>query len=92
MRPLGDDEVDAALAGSPWRRIGGHLVLEHTFESFTAAIGFVDQVARLSEAADHHPDIDVRYNAVRLELWTHTTGGLTERDVALAGELAALLS
>lgn len=90
--PLSDDEVDVAIRGTPWQRDGGHLVLEHAFEGFAAAIGFVDAVARLAEAADHHPDIDVRYDRVRLELWTHVTGGLTDRDVALATSVAAILS
>ncbi len=91
-RPLRDDEVDAALAGTAWRREGGHLVLEHRFGGFGEAIGFVDDVARLAEAADHHPDLCVHYDVVRLELWTHVTGGLTDRDVGLAVQVAALLS
>lgn len=91
-RPIADEEVDAAIEGTGWRREGARLVLEHRFGGFGAAIAFVDEVARLAQAADHHPDLAVRYDLVRLELWTHVTGGLTDRDVALAGEVAALLS
>ena len=91
-QPVGDDEVDRALVGSPWRREGSRLVLERRFGGFADAIRFVDAVAALAEAADHHPDIDVRYDLVRLELYSHVTGGLTDRDVDLAGSVAALLS
>jgi 4a-hydroxytetrahydrobiopterin dehydratase len=44
-------------------------------------------VAELAEAADHHPDIDIRYSKVTLTLSTHDAGGLTERDFALAGKI-----
>ena len=51
---------------------------------FPAAVRFVDFVAELAEVADHHPDIDIRYNRVRLTLSTHSAGGVTEKDFALA--------
>ncbi len=57
---------------------------EYQFPTFLAAVRFVDFVAELAEAADHHPDIDVRYNRVRLTLSTHSAGGVTEKDFALA--------
>ena len=57
---------------------------EYQFPTFPAAVRFVDFVAELAEAADHHPDIDVRYNKVRLTLSTHSAGGVTEKDFALA--------
>ncbi len=57
---------------------------EYQFPTFSAAVRFVDFVAELAEAADHHPDIDVRYNRVRLTLSTHSAGGVTEKDIALA--------
>ena len=57
---------------------------EYQFPTFPAAVRFVDFVAELAEAADHHPDIDVRYNRVRLTLSTHSAGGVTEKDFALA--------
>lgn len=57
---------------------------EYQFPSFPAAVRFVDFVAELAEAADHHPDIDIRYNRVRLTLSTHSAGGVTEKDFALA--------
>lgn len=55
-----------------------------TFRTFLSAVGFVDKVARLAERAFHHPDIDIRYNRVKLGLTTHDYGGLTMRDFNLA--------
>ncbi len=57
---------------------------EYQFPTFPAAVRFVDFVAELAEAADHHPDIDIRYSRVRLTLSTHSAGGVTEKDFALA--------
>ena len=57
---------------------------EYQFPTFPAAVRFVDFVAELAEAADHHPDIDIRYNRVRLTLSTHSAGGVTDKDFALA--------
>ncbi|HVS63320.1 MAG TPA: 4a-hydroxytetrahydrobiopterin dehydratase [Thermoanaerobaculia bacterium] len=59
----------------------------YKFPSFPAAIRFVAFVAELAEAADHHPDIDVRYDKVRLALSTHSAGGVTDRDFALAAQI-----
>ena len=66
--------------------------LERTFElpSFPEAISFVDRVAELAEAEDHHPDIDVRYKKVTLRWSTHSAGGITDRDVELAERSAGL--
>jgi 4a-hydroxytetrahydrobiopterin dehydratase len=77
-------EVDQALAGTAWRREGDVLVLEARLDSFAAALGFVVSVGALAEAADHHPDVTLRYRDVSLRLTTHQIGGLSERDVALA--------
>jgi 4a-hydroxytetrahydrobiopterin dehydratase len=60
--------------------------LERTFElpTFPDAIAFVNRVAELAEAENHHPDIRIDYRKVTLRWWTHTAGGVTERDVELA--------
>jgi 4a-hydroxytetrahydrobiopterin dehydratase len=78
--------VDAALrdAGSPWAREGGKLAVEFSFPTFMDAIGFVVTVAENAERLNHHPDIDIRYTTVRLVVWTHDQGGLTELDLQLA--------
>lgn len=74
-----------------WAVVDGALERTFTFESFPAAIAFVNEVADEAEAANHHPDIDVRYRQVTLRLRTHSRDAITELDVALArraGELA----
>ena len=66
------------------------MVFEKTLPSFAAALGFVVSVGALAEAADHHPDIDLRFRTVRLVLTTHDAGALTELDLALAKGIDAL--
>lgn len=89
---LEDSEVKAGLAGGSWRREGIAIVREVECENFVAAIALVDQVARLAERANHHPDILVHsWNHLRLTLSTHSEGGITQADVTLAGQIDALL-
>ena len=70
-----------------WSREGGAIRRSVHFDSFTAAIGFVNRVAEVAEAADHHPDIDIRYRDVTLTLSTHSEGGITEKDFDLAAQI-----
>ncbi|MES2394195.1 MAG: 4a-hydroxytetrahydrobiopterin dehydratase [Acidobacteriota bacterium] len=70
-----------------WSLQAGELVREFKFADFVGAMAFVNRVATEAEAAGHHPDIDVRYNRVRLGLVTHDSGGITEKDVEMAGRL-----
>ncbi len=85
-----DAEVDAALAGSDWRRQGDVLVKVVRRGDFAGALAFVNAVGALAEAADHHPDIDIRWDTVTLRLTTHSAGGLTEKDLRLAAEIDSL--
>jgi len=66
--------------------------LERTFEfdDFTQAIDFVNEVAEIAEEEDHHPDIDIRWNKVRIVLSTHSEGGLTEVDFQVAAKIDTL--
>jgi len=73
-----------------WAALDDALVREFEFASFGDAIAFVGRVAELAEAENHHPDIDIRYRRVTLRWWTHTTGGITERDRELAVRSAEL--
>lgn len=57
---------------------------EYKFKDFKQAMGFVNNVAKLAESCDHHPDILVRYNRVTLSFYTHTSNSVTEKDVRLA--------
>lgn len=70
-----------------WEREGAEIVKVFEFDDFTAAIRFVNEVAKLADRYDHHPDIDIRWNKVRLGLSTHSEGGLTARDFDVAGEI-----
>jgi len=91
MAILSDTEVKAALADLPgWELAGADIVKQYKFADFVAAMAFVNQVADRAEAANHHPDIDIRWNKVRLALSTHSEGGLTQNDFALAREIEAL--
>jgi len=85
MPPLSPQQAAARLSGLPdWQIESGELVRTFKFEDFVAAMGFVNRVADLAEAAAHHPDIDIRYNRVRLALVTHDAGGITGKDFDLA--------
>jgi 4a-hydroxytetrahydrobiopterin dehydratase len=61
------------------------------FRNFSDAMQFVNKVARFAERANHHPDIMIRYDKVRLTLTTHDEGGLTEKDFKLAGQINRLV-
>lgn len=85
---LAETELESALGALPgWARTGDEI--EKTFElsSFPDAIAFVVRVGFLAEAADHHPDLDVRWRKVRVALTTHDSGGLTVNDVDLARKI-----
>ncbi len=73
-----------------WALVGREIRKTFELQDFVRAMGFVNSVALLSEKANHHPDIDIRWNKVTLTLSTHSAGGLTERDIALAKEIERL--
>jgi 4a-hydroxytetrahydrobiopterin dehydratase len=88
---LTEEHVQAALTELPgWAREGDEIVRTYELETFPAAIAFVGRVAELAEAADHHPDLDIRYRKVRVALTTHDSGGLTAKDMELAGQIDAV--
>lgn len=93
MAVLSDPDVEQRLQDAPeWRREDSAIVRDVKFSDFAAAIAFVDRVAERAEAANHHPDILVHgWNNVRLTLSTHSEGGLTDADFALARELDGLV-
>jgi 4a-hydroxytetrahydrobiopterin dehydratase len=91
MTLLEESELEQRLAGSEWRREGATIVRDWRFENFERAMSFVNAVAEAAEAANHHPDIFVHdWNQVRLTLSTHSAGGLTESDFALAEQIDGL--
>jgi 4a-hydroxytetrahydrobiopterin dehydratase len=84
------DEVKARLKDLPgWERDGDEIEKKFSFDNFKTSMAFVNRVAELAEAADHHPDISIKYNRVKLTLSTHSEGGVTEKDFALAAQLDA---
>jgi len=93
MSVLGDSEIEERLADvSEWRRGGdGTITREVSFADFVAAVAFVNRVAEVAEAANHHPDILLHgWNKVRLTLSTHSAGGLTDADFELASQIDRL--
>ena len=85
---LEEAKIVLALAALPqWRRDGEIISRTFVFKDFPAAMKFVTDVADLAEQAQHHPDIDIRWNKVTLALTTHDAGGLTEKDFALARQI-----
>jgi 4a-hydroxytetrahydrobiopterin dehydratase len=89
---LSADDVDASLAEQhiQWERQGDTLTTTVELRDFAAALAFVNAVGAAAEAADHHPDIDIRWNKVTLVLTTHSAGGLTVLDLALAAVVDSL--
>jgi 4a-hydroxytetrahydrobiopterin dehydratase len=85
MPPLSDHEIKSKLVTVPdWQIESGELVRTFLFKDFRASLAFVNKVGDAAEQAGHHPDIDIRYNKVRLALVTHDAGGITEKDFDLA--------
>ena len=85
MSVLSAEGVQEGLRSLPqWKLDGKEIVRNYVFADFLAAMKFVNQVAEKAEQAGHHPDIDIRYNKVRLALVSHDQGGLTQRDMKMA--------
>ncbi len=82
---LSDLEIHRALGSLPgWTRRGDAISKTYSFARFADGIRFVDDVAKLADGMNHHPDIDVRYTRVSFSLSTHDAGGITQRDLDLA--------
>ena len=94
MAELWDDEqVSGALTGlTDWQREGDAIVRTAKLPTFTAAIEAVRVVAEVAESRDHHPDMDVRWRTVTFRCSTHSVGGITGKDVELAGEIDRVLT
>ena len=84
-------ELTAPLDGTPWELRDGRLVLTVKKADFAEAMAFVNRVAALAEARNHHPDIAVSWNTVTLTQWSHSAGGVTEADVELAQAILGVL-
>jgi 4a-hydroxytetrahydrobiopterin dehydratase len=88
---LAEQQLEESLAGSKWRREGEAIAREFKFADFATALAFVNRVAEAAERANHHPDIHVQgWNRVRLELSTHSEGGITQADLEMARRIDSL--
>lgn len=88
-KTLTQAEIEDVLQANPdWKLNGGKLEREWTFSNFVEAMAFVNRIATVAEAANHHPDIDIRYNRVLLTLVSHDAGGITHRDADMAARIS----
>lgn len=92
---LAPAEIDSLLAQVPgWSvvELDGHLLLVRTlrFKGFQPGVDLVNQIAEIAEEEGHHPDLHLSYGSLRVELWTHAAGGLTENDFVLAAKIDRL--
>jgi 4a-hydroxytetrahydrobiopterin dehydratase len=91
MTLLTPDQVEVELAATPgWGLADGQIVKTVTLKDFGDALRYVNAVGYLAEKANHHPDIAMSWNKVTLTLVSHSAGGLTDRDFALARSVNAL--
>lgn len=91
MTTLPEEDIRAGLAGlDGWSLDGDSITREYRLAGFPEAVAFVVRLSYPAEAADHHPDLDIRYNRVRVSLSTHSEGGVTAKDLALARAVQAI--
>jgi 4a-hydroxytetrahydrobiopterin dehydratase len=93
MAAMDDQQISQALTSLPhWERDGDSISRAVEAPSFLQGLDLVSAVGRAAEAADHHPDIDIRWRTVTFTLSTHSEGGLTEKDFALAEQIDGLVT
>ena len=90
--PLGAEEIRTLLEQlKDWESVDDHhLTKTFTFEDFVSALGFVNRIAEIAEAEDHHPDLSLAWGRVGVEIWTHKINGLSESDFILAAKIDVL--
>ncbi|MDF0551583.1 4a-hydroxytetrahydrobiopterin dehydratase [Kamptonema sp. UHCC 0994] len=88
---LNDDQIQDGISKlSGWSLAGKQIQSIRKFKDFVEAIAFVNKLVAPAEAAEHHPDIEISYNKVTINLTSHDAGGLTEKDFALAEQISSL--
>ena len=91
MENLSEEQIaDKLQSLAGWSLAGNALERKFVFKNFLRAMWFVNAVGYIAEAMNHHPDISIHYNEVTLRIWTHVTGGITERDFRLAHSIDAM--
>jgi 4a-hydroxytetrahydrobiopterin dehydratase len=89
---LTDDQIQEKLGETTgWERRGDLISRTFNFENFKEAMAFVNKAADIADAMDHHPDILISYNVVQLSVFTHSEGGLTDKDFQLAKKINEIL-
>jgi 4a-hydroxytetrahydrobiopterin dehydratase len=90
MALLSDAEIEAKLAGLPgWARDGAAIAKEFECGDFVGSVRFVQSLVEPAEEMNHHPDLEISWNTVKVTLSTHSEGGLTGADFELAGKIDA---
>lgn len=86
------DKLLGQLDGWVVEQADGHFRLGKTirFKGFLTGVELVNQISQVAEQEGHHPDLHLSYGALKVELWTHTAGGLTENDFVLAAKIDQL--
>lgn len=85
MTRLSEKDIADELTRLPdWDEVAGQIQRTYRFDSFKTAMRFVNEVADEAEKTQHHPDVMIRYNKVTLALTTHDSGGITDKDFAMA--------
>ena len=85
MTKLSDADLETGLDRLPgWTRDGDAITRTYEHADFRVALAFVRYVGEIAESMGHHPDVEIRYNRVRLAVTTHDAGGLTDKDLELA--------
>ena len=88
---VSETEIQQALQTLPgWKQNGGAIERSFQFTNFLQAMDFVNQIAEAAEALNHHPDIHISYNHVTMALVSHDSGGVTQRDIRMAGRINEL--
>ena len=86
----GTELHQAVQSLSGWSVQGNTIERLFEFPNFVEAMGFVNRIAEAAEAVNHHPDISINYNKVKLSLTSHDSGGVTQRDLRMAGKINEL--
>ena len=91
MALLNDDQIRERLEGlEGWEREGKSIKKEFKLEDFKGSVDFVNRLTPVAEEMNHHPDLEISWNTVKVSISTHSEGGLTENDFELAGKVDTL--
>ena len=91
MSRLDEEQIEVKLRGvEGWRREGDALVKDFKLDDFKGSVDFVNRITPTAEGMNHHPDLTISWNRVKVSLTTHSQGGLTDKDFELASKIDSL--